>query len=58
MLQFYVSIIFLLFQKEQDKSEGEKESTKEKEAPARTLVTSDGAYATQSAFNLPKLVAF
>ncbi|XP_050362791.1 coatomer subunit beta isoform X3 [Nymphalis io] len=29
-------------------------SVKEKEPPARQLVTSDGAYATQSAFNLPK----
>ncbi|CAH0717494.1 unnamed protein product, partial [Brenthis ino] len=30
---------------------------KDKEAPARQLVTSDGAYATQSAFNLPKMGA-
>ncbi|CAH2091603.1 unnamed protein product [Euphydryas editha] len=33
------------------------ESAKEKETPARQLVTSDGAYATQSAFNLPKAAA-
>ncbi|XP_026491728.1 coatomer subunit beta [Vanessa tameamea] len=32
----------------------ENPSVKEKETPARQLVTSDGAYATQSAFNLPK----
>ncbi|XP_052738084.1 coatomer subunit beta [Bicyclus anynana] len=38
-----------------EKKESEKEVPKEKEAPARQLVTSDGAYATQSAFNLPKV---
>ncbi|CAH2209472.1 jg18742, partial [Pararge aegeria aegeria] len=52
---------FGLCLKEGGKKEGEKEGAKEKEvpkekeAPARQLVTSDGAYATQSAFNLPKL---
>ncbi|XP_045459801.1 coatomer subunit beta [Melitaea cinxia] len=30
------------------------EKEKDKDTPARQLVTSDGAYATQSAFNLPK----
>ncbi|XP_045764016.1 coatomer subunit beta [Maniola jurtina] len=39
---------------EGEKTETEKNAGKEREAPTRTLVTSDGAYATQSAFNLPK----
>ncbi|XP_045492678.1 coatomer subunit beta [Colias croceus] len=36
------------------KEEEPEKASKQPEAPARQLVTSDGAYATQSAFNLPQ----
>ncbi|XP_038213369.1 coatomer subunit beta [Zerene cesonia] len=40
--------------KSADAKEEEPEKATKPEAPARQLVTSDGAYATQSAFNLPQ----